>query len=253
MTANLATSFFVTGTDTGIGKTVISAAILSLLRGEGVNAVPMKPVQTGCVAGDPEMLAPDLEFCLSAIGMAANRDEKRLMAPFKYEPAWSPHLASVLTGSAIDIGKIVECHEALQQVHHAVVVEGAGGVLAPVSEKQTMLDVMIALKLPVVVVAKPGLGTINHTMLTLHELRNAGLAVAGVAFNSARRDGGDNPGITRDNVATIERMGQVQILGNVPFSTRLTDLARYPDAFRMWAATRLALPDRKRCSCSCCE
>lgn len=240
--------WFVTGTDTGAGKTVVTAALTSILRGNGIDAVPMKPVQTGCALRDGKLVAHDLEFCLSVTGIRPDPAELDLMSPFRFEPACSPHLAASMAGKTLSVAGILKSFRALAGKHPAVIVEGAGGVLVPLSESETMLDLIRAIGLPVIVSARAGLGTINHTMLTLNELRRASLEVAGVVFTTV--DVGDDPGIVSDNRAVIERMGKVQVLGVLPHSRKFAEMAKYPDAFRMWSATHLALPGQ--CKCSCC-
>ncbi|MBU4428296.1 MAG: dethiobiotin synthase [Verrucomicrobia bacterium] len=206
---------FITGTDTGVGKTVISAAVVSLLRVRGIDAFPMKPVQTGCLRHGKEWTAPDLEFCLRMAGLKVSQAEKRLMMPYGFKKACSPHLAAALEHRRIGISSIQNSFRILRRRHDLMIVEGAGGLLVPLNERNTMLDLMKALALPVILVARPGLGTINHTLLSLGELRWAGLPVAGVIFNETKKRGWGL--IERDNMAVIARRGRVRILGRLPF------------------------------------
>ena len=119
--------FFITGTDTGIGKTVVTAGILRWLRGQGVDAVPMKPVQTGAIKKGDRLVSPDIEFCLAASGWKPNEEEAQLIAPYLYEPACSPHLAGRMAVKYPEISEIKRCAETLLQKHQALLVEGAGG------------------------------------------------------------------------------------------------------------------------------
>ncbi|MEI6217385.1 MAG: dethiobiotin synthase, partial [bacterium] len=176
---------FIAGTDTDIGKTVVTAAILSILRAQGVDAVPMKPVQTGCLTRKGITIAPDLECCLSAAGLNPDIDELEQMAPYRFRPACSPHLAARLANCSISPDTILKRFSALQAKHDVVVIEGAGGILVPIGSRRTMLDIIRQLGAPVILVAKPGLGTINHSLLSLMALRNAGVRVIGVVFNNA--------------------------------------------------------------------
>jgi dethiobiotin synthetase len=202
---------FVTGTDTGVGKTVIAAGVLAQWRADGLDAVPMKPVQTGCRTVRGRLVAPDLAFCLRAVGLKPGKRELADMAPYCFKPACSPHLAAKEAGVTLSIPVIERAFRRLSRAHEAVVVEGAGGVLVPLNERQTTLDLMIRLRLPVLLVARPGLGTINHTLLSLRVLHEAGLTVLGVVLNQAQ------PGhwgrIENDNCRTIERLGRVKVLG----------------------------------------
>jgi dethiobiotin synthetase len=201
---------FVTGTDTGVGKTVVAASLLSRFRAGGVDAVPMKPVQTGCRLSQGRQVAPDLAFCLKAVRLNPGRRDMADMAPYCFCPACSPHLAAKEAGDRISLQVIDRAFRRLSRAHDVVVVEGAGGVLVPLNDRQTMLDLMIRLRLPILLVARPGLGTLNHTLLSLQTLHGAGLTVLGVILNQA------TPGrwgrIEDDNVRTIERFGGVKVL-----------------------------------------
>lgn len=201
---------FVAGTDTGVGKTHVAAELVSDLRRAGIDAVPMKPVQTGCVHRGGRLVATDLEWCLKRARV--NPDSARLadMAPYCFRPACSPHLAAARVGRRISVPVIMRAFRRLGLAHECVVVEGAGGILVPLNSRRTMLDLMVEMNLPVLLVARPGLGTINHTLLSLRILRQAGVDVMGVVLNQA------SPGrwglIERDNLATIEKFGAVPVM-----------------------------------------
>lgn len=206
---------FITGTDTGVGKTVVSAAILHALRKSGIDAVYMKPVQTGCRKRGGQLAPPDLETVCSLAGIHPSKKEKQLMAPCRFAKACSPHLAAALAGRKIRLSKIIKAFAGLKRRHGFIVVEGAGGILTPLSEKHTILNLMRVLALPVIVVARPGLGTLNHTLLTLRELRRAKLRISGVVINHAIRTSGSY--IAKDNLAMIKKLGRVKIIAELPF------------------------------------
>ncbi|MBI9019859.1 MAG: dethiobiotin synthase [Verrucomicrobia bacterium] len=211
--------FFITGTDTGIGKTALSALLLAELRRRRINAAPMKPAQTGC-EGDG---VPDLDYSLSMAGMTVSDEDYALMSPYRFEPACSPHLAAELAGTEIELAKIVGAARELAAEYDSLIVEGAGGILVPINRNKTMLDLMKALGLPVLLAARPGLGTINHTLLSIRALRSAGLDIAGIVFVASEAD---EPGfIEDDNGATIEQFGKVPILGTIPFCPHLRNPA----------------------------
>jgi dethiobiotin synthase len=238
---------FITGTGTGVGKTVVVAGLLRLLRGgaDAIDIVPMKPVQTGCMRGeDGALRAPDLEYVLIAAGFAPDDRERALMCPYRFAPACSPDLAGRLSGTPVELDRIECCARELVAGHDALIVEGAGGALAPLNDTATMRDLMTRLALPVVVVADAGLGTINHTLLTLEALRAARLTVLGVILNDGERadDGADADAIGEDNPATIARLGDVAILGGIP---RLGDLGSPGGVAdpRSWAAFDAAMRD----------
>jgi dethiobiotin synthetase len=233
---------FITGTDTSVGKTMTSAAILSVLRANNVDAIPMKPVHSGCSRSGSELVADDLEFCLTAAKITFKGDRPSGLCPYRYERACSPHLAAAQSGSDISLNHILESFSSLAAEHECIVVEGAGGPLVPIGPTGTMLDLMTALALPVILVARPGLGTINHTLLALRELRRAGLDIAGVVFcETTPIQKGD---IEEDNAVTIARLGSVTILGYLPFLPEpLLSLER----FESWAREHIGNALVKTC------
>ncbi len=205
--------FFITGTDTDAGKTVAAAAVLVSLLASGIDAVPMKPVQTGGAFSEEGMYSPDVDFCLCMAELKAERDELRDMVPYIYEPACSPHLAAALEGREISFERIKEALRNLLEKHECVVVEGAGGLLAPIGEDTSMIDLMAALDLPVILVARPGLGTINHTLLSVRELERSGLNLYGIIF--CETTGGGSRQIEQNNVETISRLAKTRVLGRI--------------------------------------
>ncbi len=228
---------FITGTDTGIGKTVVTAGIVRWLRQQGIDALPMKPVQTGVRREGSRLVSPDLEFCLAASGLRPGANEMKLMSPYVYEPACSPHLAGRLAGNYPEIPEIMRCADELLQKHQVIVVEGAGGIMVPLNERQTMLDLMVALNYPVVVVARFGLGTINHTLLSVQALRAAGLTLLGVVFNRTEPPRPENQLIESDNPEIIARLGDVPVLGKLRYFENLD-----PADAKVWRDFETDLP-----------
>ena len=230
-----------TGTDTGVGKTVVAVALLVALRDSGTSAAPMKPVQTGALSRGGRLSSPDLEFCLRVSGLQPAPGIKRHMAPYLFKDACSPHLAAERAGRAIVLNKLTRSCRALAQAFDAVVVEGAGGLLAPLGKRRFMIDLVKALKLPAVLVAQPGLGTLNHTLLSLEALRRRGIPVAAVVLNgcAARPDF-----IEQDNIQTVRRLA-----GGIPVISfpRLRAADRTPDRFKIVASRAFAslLPGSK--------
>jgi dethiobiotin synthetase len=213
--------FFITGTDTDAGKTVSAAAVLASMRAAGIDAVPMKPVQTGAIVqdGTGTMRSPDLEFCLRMAEISPDPKDLQDMVPFIYEPACSPHLAAAKAGREISIDRIARAFRSLLGRHERVVVEGAGGLLVPLSADKTMIDLMVMLDLPVILVARPGLGTINHTLLSIRELERSGLTLHGIIFCDTKGSGWGE--IEENNVETIARMGKARVLGRIPYMAEL--------------------------------
>lgn len=206
---------FITGTDTGVGKTIVSAVLLRLLKSAGVNAVYMKPVQTGCRRHGKKLIAPDLKLVCSLLGINPPEKERRLMAPYCFRRACSPHLAAALEKRNIRLSKIIRSFDEMKRRHNFIIVEGAGGILTPLSRQSSMLDLMKALALPVLVVARPGLGTLNHSLLTLRELRRAKLNITGVVLNYSNN--ARKTIIEKDNRANIEKLGHVRVIAELPY------------------------------------
>ena len=207
-------SLFITGTDTGVGKTALTAALLTEARRQGLNAAPLKPVQTGCLRVGSRLIAPDIEFCLAAAGWAPSDAEADALCPCKLEPACSPHLAAERSGTVVDIDSLLAAYRALRPRYDLLLVEGAGGALVPLREDYLMLDLMRDMGLPVLVAARAGLGTINHTLLTVRELQRAGLDVFGVVLIARQPSDQD---IAYSNASAIERHGGVRVLAHMPF------------------------------------
>jgi dethiobiotin synthetase len=208
---------FVTGTDTGVGKTRIAAGIVRRLRAAGIDAVPVKPVQTGAVRDAHGLLrSPDLDEALALAGLALEAAEREALVTYRFEPACSPHLAARLAGEEIELPRMASQLERLAARHQALVVEGAGGVLVPLGPEATMLDLAAALALPAIVVARAGLGTLNHALLTVEALRRGGVGVLGVVLNDAAPADEGSRWIQEDNARTLEERG-VPVLARVPW------------------------------------
>jgi len=200
----MAKGFFITGSGTDVGKTHVSALLLRQFLHLGYKTTYMKPVETGCAhpSGEETLIGSDL-FRILAI--TEYKTGVSLHSQYRFGPSCSPHLAARLANREIDISHIVSSYDKLIQKTSAdiVIVEGAGGALAPISGRHSMADLMKALKIPAVVVTAPGLGTLNHTFLTLRVLEYCGIPLAGVVINNAGNIERDY--VYEDNVETIGR------------------------------------------------
>jgi len=181
---------FVTGTDTNVGKSVLSALLVAALDG-----TYWKPIQTGSLEGTDRQ---------SVMRWAELPEEKTLPECYCFEPPVSPHLAAKQSGATIRLDRIRKPHLASGG---PLIAEGAGGVLVPINDSQTMLDVMRHLAMPVVIASRSALGTINHTLLTVRALRDAGIEIRGVVM-IGKED--------RDNERAVEHYGEVPIAGRIP-------------------------------------
>ncbi|HEV3241534.1 MAG TPA: dethiobiotin synthase [Casimicrobiaceae bacterium] len=184
---------FVTGTDTGVGKTVVACLLLRRLAALGLRAVGMKPVVAGVGEGDNNDVA-----ALAAAGNVAAPLAAR--NPFAFAPAIAPHLAAAEAGTSIDLQRVRAAYELLAARADCVVVEGAGGVWVPLDAKRDMLDIALALSLPVLLVVAVRLGCLNHALLSAHAIHARGLTFAGWVANLV------DPGMARleANVRTLE-------------------------------------------------
>lgn len=210
---------FVTGTDTGVGKTVVAAALVQRYRRE----FPLrywKPIQTGIEQDDDTAVVERLADC---------RPGELLTSGIRLPRPVSPHLAARLSGTTIHLQPLVDVPTGEARSTRWI-VEGAGGVLVPINESETMIDLMALLGLPVVVAARSSLGTINHTLLTLEALRRRAIPIAGVVMV------GD---LHADNRNAIEQYGGVAVLGEMPCLRPLTAAA-----LSAWATQALDLECR---------
>lgn len=181
---------FVTGTDTNVGKTVLAALLVAALDG-----TYWKPIQTGSSEGTDRQ---------AVMRWAEIPEERTLPECYCFEPPFSPHLAAKRSGVKIRLDRIRKPHLA---ANGPLIAEGAGGVLVPINDSQTMLDLMKHLAMPVVIASRSALGTINHTLLTVKALRDARVEIKGVVMI-----GKEN----RENERAVEHFGEVPIAGRIP-------------------------------------
>lgn len=202
---------FVTATDTGVGKTVISGAIADWFRRRGNRVAVCKPAATGCEHRREGLVSEDAEF------LAHHADARHpldLICPQRYAEPLAPSVAARRAGRPLEWDAIDRSLRLMQQDSDVLVVEGVGGVLVPMDDKHTVLDMAGWIGLPTVVVARPALGTINHTLLTVRTLRSAGIKVLGVVIN---RYPAEMPGIAEEtSPREIERFAKVPVLCVVP-------------------------------------
>jgi dethiobiotin synthetase len=201
---------FVTATDTGVGKSVLSASLLASMHATGVPVRAHKPVVTGLE--DPREIAArgawpaDHELLAGVSGMRTHE-----VSPLRFGPAVSPHLAGELAGAPVDADELRAHARALaaaEPAQGALIVEGVGGLLAPLARDYLVRDHALALGLPVVIAARPGLGTINHTLLTLEAARSVALRVAAVVLTPWPSD---PTRMELSNRETIARLGAVEV------------------------------------------
>lgn len=217
---------FITGTDTGIGKTLVTGLLAKAMREiRGLNVATQKWVQTG------SHFAEDL-VCHHVIMGLPSKDFRRPsdLCPYIFNFPASPHLAASLEGKTIQKETILKSFKKTASRHDFVLVEGTGGLLVPYSKNRMLADIATLLSLEVIVVAGNKLGAISHTLLTLEELKRRKMKVRGIIFNNFP---GQKKIILEDNVKTIESMTKIPTLGILPFSKNRKKIERkFPEILK---------------------
>ncbi len=203
---------FIAGTDTGVGKTVIAGALTIALKDMGYSAGVMKPVETGCRKSGKKLIPSDSIFLKKASG---SRDSLELINPYRFKRPLAPAVASELEGVRIDISHILKTYNTLRKRHDIVIVEGAGGILVPVYKDYLFIDLIRDMESPIIIVARPGLGTINHTLLTIRCAQEYGVPVIGFIINHTKSSRSDPS--EKTNPLVIKRLSNVPLIGNFPF------------------------------------
>lgn len=198
--------YFVTGTDTGVGKTLVSCALLHAFALAGKTAIGMKPIAAGCEAG--KWL--DVEQLIAASTVSSARE---WINPYALVPPIAPHIAAKQAGVTIDLAVIQQAFYALQKTADRVIVEGAGGFLVPLGDRYDTRDLACALGLPVVLVVGLRLGCLNHALLTAEAIQASGLPLAGWVANQI------DPAMASlaENVDTLQQRLAAPLLGVLPF------------------------------------
>ena len=202
---------FVTGTDTGVGKTFVAAGLARCLKDRGFAPGVLKPVETGCALRRGKRIPRDGSFLKYMAGATEPIEE---IVPYRLAAPLAPQVAAEREGIRIQTRRLQSAFRAISSRHPCTLVEGAGGILVPVTRRTTMVDLMKQFKLPVLLVGRIGLGTLNHTLLTLFYLAQHTIPVAGIVFNDPD---GCRDLSARSNPATLEQWTSVPILGNIPY------------------------------------
>jgi len=202
---------FVTGTDTGVGKTWISAGITAVLRRWGLSACYFKPVQSGCPEENGKLIPTDARF---ARELAELDEPLDLLTPITLRLPLAPGVAAAREGVKVDLDLITQARQELASRYDLLVTEGAGGLYVPLTDTNFLvLDMIRWLRLPLIVVARAGLGTINHTVLTVKAAQQAGVPLAGVVINRYP----EKPSLAEEtNPEVIAALTDAPILGKVP-------------------------------------
>jgi len=202
-------SIFITGTDTEVGKTTAAAVLAILYKKAGLNVAYMKPAQSGAARMGQELYSQDAAFVSAAAGLSINKANNT----YVFAPELSPYLAAAETGETISVTGILDEYQKLVEEYDAVIVEGAGGLMTPLTDQSLILDLAAKMELPLLVVARAGLGTLNHTILTIQTARGRGLDVAGIIVNKFPAQP-DKASIT--NLSELKRLTDVSVLYKMP-------------------------------------
>ncbi|HEY3415445.1 MAG TPA: dethiobiotin synthase [Armatimonadota bacterium] len=212
---------FITGTDTGVGKTLVCGCLAGFLQAHGRRVITQKWVQTGCPETAEDLL---LHRRLGELEEIAELQDA--LNPYCFAFPASPHLAAAREGASIDPQVIANAYRQLESRFDLVLVEGAGGLLVPLTGDTLTIDLVAQLGLTALVVVRNGLGCINHALLTIEALRSRRIPLAGLVFNRPAEDGDEE--ILQDNPRTIAHLTGAPILGELPY---LADPGQAPAAF----------------------
>jgi len=202
---------FVTGSDTGVGKTVIAGAIAAAIKAHGLDVGVMKPVASGAKEIEGKLVSEDAAYLKKIID---STDDDDLVNPILLKLPIAPTMAASNTGVPVDIDKILKAYEELTNKHDFVVVEGIGGLMVPIDDALFVADLVLKMDLPLVIVSSDYLGTINHTLLTVEYAKSRNIRIKGIVINMLKS--GD------DLVREIEKYSSVPILGTIPFKENIS-------------------------------
>jgi dethiobiotin synthetase len=207
---NVIRGLFVTGTDTDVGKTIVTGALAAALRAEDLNVGIWKPVQSGALLGSGET---DAERLLQYSGIHERAED---VASFTFQAPLTPMLAAKQDGVDITLQEIISAGQPLADRYESVLIEGAGGVAVPLTEDSLVVDLISELRIPALIVARSGLGTINHTLLTVSYLQQHGVPIIGFILNDGDSNEMYNDSSAATNAELIERYCGISFLGRFP-------------------------------------
>jgi dethiobiotin synthetase len=210
-----ARGLFVTGTDTGVGKSIVTGGLAAVLREQGANVGVMKPVETGCLHDDGSFLPADAQFLKDMSGVDAPLEE---IVPYQFKEPLAPSVAAEREGITIDTNQLVKNFDQISRHHDVMLVEGAGGLLVPLYQRFLFIDLVKRFKLPVLIVSRATLGTINHTLLTLQAARAEKVPVAGIVINNLSPE---KNAASETNPEVIARLVDVPVWGVLPYQAEI--------------------------------
>jgi dethiobiotin synthetase len=227
-------TFFVTATDTGIGKTFVAAGLACAFARAGADTGVMKPIATGCrripghgsAGAGPGECSPECLICDDAefLRQEANvQDDLDLINPIRYEEPLAPLVAARRCGRSVDLNEIVSAYDKLRKRHDILIVEGIGGLMVPIIEDYYVTDLIKTLEAPAVLVTRPDLGTINQTVLSVREAKRAAVEILGIIINHLEIF--EKDAAIETNPQIIEECTGLPVIGTVPFAKTLESCA----------------------------
>ena len=220
-------SFFITGTDTEVGKTLIASALILKLQESGLKTVGYKPVAAGMRECNGSWINDDVENLLKVSQRVAPELQTKDICPYILKQPAAPHLVAQIEGAHLDIQVMLHQYYALQGKFDSVIVEGAGGFLVPIDEHQNLGDFAQAINLPVILVVNIKLGCINHTLLTAEAINSRGLKLFAWVANLAQPENE----YTQQNIETLQtqilKKFNAHFLGHIPFSKKMAHQNNY--------------------------
>ncbi|MDH5761851.1 MAG: dethiobiotin synthase [Nitrospinota bacterium] len=223
---------FITGTDTGVGKTVVTATILAWLRHQGIKTGVMKPIETGVDAKCSSAANSDALFLMETGNIEDPLEE---VCPFRLKHAASPYQAALIDNRTLQPKSILSAYDKLAEKNDWMLVEGIGGVRVPITQEYGVVELIRDLGLPALVVTRYELGTLNHTLMTLETLRHSGIAVKGVVFN--RTGPGKLDAIAQDQPRIIKELTDIPVLAEFPYIDKLSTESFSPEYLKKLAGS----------------
>lgn len=208
-------AYFIVGTDTNVGKTYVASALVKHFADNGLKAIGMKPVASGCELSDcNELVNQDVTALTNASNVSTPLD---LINPYRFAPAIAPHIAADQAGVEIELSKILQAYERLSSLADVVIVEGAGGFYVPLNNTETLADLAVLLNIPVILVVGMRLGCINHALLTVEAIQARGLKLAGWIANEMA----PNFAMLDENLASLQQRIAVPCISVVGWQGQL--------------------------------
>ena len=230
------TSLFITGTDTGIGKTLVGCGIAATLTAQGKRVGVLKPAETGCDRRDGVLYPDD---AMRLVGYARSTLPLETVCPYRFSPPVAPSVAAEQAGVAVQPERIIEAFRTIAGQHEVTLVEGAGGLLVPLVGRYSFADLARDLGIPILVVVGSKLGALNHTLLTLHCIEARGLPLAGYILNHPTRTADD---AIKTNATTLASLTDVPCRGIIPHLALSEDIDRDRSMLGELFATAVDLP-----------